>query len=229
MILEQLNARKCFIASCLLAFSFLLLPFLPSGEFSARAVIFVYSAVILSAPFLIIRKKMRFIRYLLCVGILLLILQPLRIFSIYLNNTLLQQTSAGIEIIGVAIALFLIGTLMFYSVSEAENREPVFGCILAYLLLGTVFGNIYYIFQLYHPGSFAALDGSVPEHIDLIYYSFVTLTTCGYGDILPKHNLVRMLAVLEMVCGVLYVAIFIGRMLSFSFRRRLMAERGPAD
>lgn len=214
MILKKMDSKKCFILSCLLAFSFLMLPFLPDGEFFSRLAIFIYSAAMLIVPLLVKRKNMRLFRYLLFIGGILLLLQSL---AMMLPQSFFGNISRGrfvFEVIGVALSLLLLGVMMFYSVVEERKNEPVFGCVLAYLLLGTVFGNIYYLIQLHHPASFVFAEGGAPAHADLVYFSFVTLTTCGYGDILPSRSFPRMLAAIEMVCGVMYVAIFIGRMLA---------------
>ncbi len=55
---------------------------------------------------------------------------------------------------------------------------------------------------------------------DMIYFSNVTLTTLGYGDILPLSNLARMLANLEAMAGQLYVAIVIARMVGVQVTQR---------
>ena len=49
---------------------------------------------------------------------------------------------------------------------------------------------------------------------ELLFYSFITLTTVGYGDITPVSSYARSLAVLEAICGVLYVATFVARLVA---------------
>ena len=65
------------------------------------------------------------------------------------------------------------------------------------------------------PASFQqTLTGAAHPRVDLLYFSLVTLTTLGYGDIVPVGEEVRMLAVLEAVAGVLYVAITVALLVS---------------
>lgn len=93
------------------------------------------------------------------------------------------------------------------------------GAIAVYLLLGFTWAQAYELVALWHPGAFSgAVDGrgSPP----FTYYSFVTLTTMGYGDIMPVHPLARALAVLEALTGQLYLAILLARLVSLELRSR---------
>jgi len=93
------------------------------------------------------------------------------------------------------------------------SRRRIEGAIVVYLLLGFTWAQAYELVALWIPGAFAgAVDtsGSTPW----TYYSFVTLTTMGYGDIMPVHPLARALAVLEALTGQLYLAILLARLVS---------------
>jgi hypothetical protein len=91
------------------------------------------------------------------------------------------------------------------------------GAIAFYLLLGFTWAQAYELMSLWHPDAFAgAVDGTgVPPWT---YYSFVTLTTMGYGDIMPVHPLARALAVLEALTGQLYLAILLARLVSLEIQ-----------
>ena len=93
------------------------------------------------------------------------------------------------------------------------------GAIAVYLLLGFTWAQAYELVALWHPGAFAgAVEGSGSP--PWTYYSFVTLTTMGYGDIMPIHPLARALAVLEALTGQLYLAILLARLVSLGIRPR---------
>jgi voltage-gated potassium channel Kch len=64
------------------------------------------------------------------------------------------------------------------------------------------------------PGAFAAASGALLEHAHYQYFSIVTLTTLGYGDITPVHPFARSLAMLEALTGQLFPAILIARLVS---------------
>ena len=101
--------------------------------------------------------------------------------------------------------------------------ERITASICAYLLLGLLWSEGYQVlaeFYVHSDGPILALpalaDGTVPAatYQDYTYFSFVTLTTLGYGDILPVHPGARALAYLESVTGVLYLATLVARLVA---------------
>ncbi len=97
------------------------------------------------------------------------------------------------------------------------------GAICVYLLFGFMFGLIHILTAWLLPGSYAGV-GSPEAHsegVKYMYYSFVTLTTLGYGDITPVRPLASAVAYIEAVIGVFYVAILVGALVG------LMLSRAP--
>lgn len=98
--------------------------------------------------------------------------------------------------------------------------DRIFAAIVAYLLAGLGFAAGYQAIAELAPESFAlpAATGGTGEplrlEVELIYFSFVTIATLGYGDITPRLPLVQMLAVLEAVGGQFYVAVVIAWLVS---------------
>src|SRR5262249_56877801 len=94
--------------------------------------------------------------------------------------------------------------------------EQVYAALSAYLLAGLVFGVLHWAITIRWPGSLAeagAVGTPVPIPLSTaIYYSFVTLATLGYGDVVPRTQVARGLAVLEAVGGQLYIAVMIARL-----------------
>jgi hypothetical protein len=96
------------------------------------------------------------------------------------------------------------------------DGERISAALCVYLLVGIAFGGIFAALESRAPGSLAG-----PQPINLqasVYFSFLTLTTVGYGDILPAASATRALAVLEAVFGQLYVAVLIARLVSLYAR-----------
>jgi hypothetical protein len=114
------------------------------------------------------------------------------------------------------IALIVIIVLSTILRSEEITRDTLMGAVCGYLLIGILWGTMYLFFEVIHPGSFFIDPIHNPDGItdfgDLIYYSFITLTTLGYGDITPIAPQVRSLAMFEAVSGVLYLAVLIARL-----------------
>jgi len=90
------------------------------------------------------------------------------------------------------------------------DANRIAGAVSAYLLLGLNWAFVYRFLVLADPGAFTGLEAAAGgSFLDLLYYSFVTLTTLGYGDISPVSPVARALAYLEAASGVMYVAILV--------------------
>jgi voltage-gated potassium channel Kch len=101
------------------------------------------------------------------------------------------------------------------------------GTLLLYLLIGTTFAGLYGTLALLVPHAFRGMppreDGpAVIAHA--LYFSFVTLTTAGYGDVTPLHPLTRGLSNLEAVIGQLFPATLIARMVTLELAGRHRGE-----
>jgi hypothetical protein len=90
------------------------------------------------------------------------------------------------------------------------------GAVCIYLLLGYLWANAYVSLEHWMPGSFRfAIElGDAPGALfrHLTYFSYVTLTTLGYGDTVPVSNQAYSLAILESICGVLFMGILVARL-----------------
>jgi hypothetical protein len=108
---------------------------------------------------------------------------------------------------------------------ERVTANHIQGAVAIYLLLGLMWGFLYEATVLQDPGAFVRASSSLPDSVDmlkrdLLYYSFTTLTTVGYGDIVPVHPFVRMLAILEAIVGQLFPAILITWLVSMQIMHR---------
>jgi Ion channel len=97
------------------------------------------------------------------------------------------------------------------------------GGICVYLLLGLAWASAYQLIEQLHPGSFHFV--SEPTDIDqvtskLVYFSFATLTTVGFGDVLPVAPFARSLAIAESMVGQLFPAILIGALVAMAMQSR---------
>jgi len=92
--------------------------------------------------------------------------------------------------------------------------DRVFGAVVLYLLLGLIWAVAYSTLETAAPGSFAGAPHDEFERADWVYFSFVTLTTVGYGDITAVARGARTLAILEALIGQLYPAVIIARLVS---------------
>jgi hypothetical protein len=132
--------------------------------------------------------------------------------------------------LGLAVAAILTHILG----SGRVTSDTIMGGISVYLLIGLLFSALFGIVEYLSPGSFTlggvALDTlsderNIGRYPQLLYYSLVTLTTLGYGDIIPTRSLPRMLAAMEAVIGQLYIAILIAGLVGMRLSHRQQAPR----
>ena len=99
---------------------------------------------------------------------------------------------------------------------EAVKIDRMLAGICGYLILGLFWAKLYTMYEQFFPGGFRFSDGTAVDVGDgsLLYFSLVTLSTLGYGDIIPASPWARMLASLQAVAGTLYLAVFISSLVS---------------
>jgi voltage-gated potassium channel len=127
----------------------------------------------------------------------------------------------------LSIVFFLyMAALILAQVARATRitTDALSAALCVYLLIGIAWSAIYSLIYLFEPGSFAMppmhpseYRGIAPiraEIFRLLYFSFATLTTTGYGDIAPAAPAARGLAVLEAILGQFYVAVVVARLVS---------------
>ncbi|MCP5506559.1 MAG: two pore domain potassium channel family protein [Chlamydiales bacterium] len=131
--------------------------------------------------------------------------------------------------------LFILFTTIFIFITTASiikkviinarvRMETLRGVVCAYFMVAFGFAFTYVFIALLFPGSFH-FEGVVPatmthSHLlsEMMYFSFVTLLTIGYGDITALHDVAQTLAILEGIIGQFYIAILVSRLVAvYSF------------
>lgn len=94
--------------------------------------------------------------------------------------------------------------------------NAIVGSICIYLLLGMIWADLFLLVEQALPDSFTELDAVhwSKNFADLIYFSFITLTTIGYGDITPDGPIVRLFAYTEGIVGQFYIAVVVASLVS---------------
>ena len=161
-----------------------------------------WSAILIAAIYALSQKKHHIV-----IATLLAVPMIASIWSRYLIDHPALQITGGI--CGAAFFTFAIIQILIYIYSHKKvTRDLIFAAALVYLFMALAWTFIFALVELVHPGSF-----KIPELQDIsasrhfLYYSFVTITTLGYGDITPVSNLARSLCVLEAVIGQLYLVV----------------------
>jgi hypothetical protein len=132
-------------------------------------------------------------------------------------------------ILGAAFLGFLVWRILkdvFFG--NRITSEQLFGSVCAYLLIGLVFSSVYGFIFLVSPGAFAFSD-ALMHHLTIAhedqnfgiftYFSFVTMTSLGYGDMAPISEIARTLAWVQAVLGQLYLAITVAALVGIHISR----------
>jgi hypothetical protein len=133
---------------------------------------------------------------------------------------------------GLVYLIFLVVQFLHFILRAPRvNAEVLYAGISVYLLLGLVWTLAYSLVAKLIPNSFAFSPGpgasQTMEGFTAYYFSFVTLTTVGYGDITPVSNAARALAALEAMTGTLYVAVLISRLVALYSSEKLPPGEQP--
>src|SRR5437867_985840 len=118
----------------------------------------------------------------------------------------------------VLIAFVIANLLRFVLRAPSVNTEVLCASISAYLMLGLMWTMAYWLVDQLTPGGAFSFNTNAGTHsmsgFTGFYFSFVTLSTVGYGDITPVSRIARWLAAMEAMTGLLYVAVLIARLVS---------------
>lgn len=181
----------------------------PGGPLTA----ILFSFVLVAGVASVMRQKPWVVRL---VASVCLIALPLRWAAWVEPGAGFAVWSAATETFALAVLALVVLTMVLRPGSVTRHR--IEGAVAAYLLLGLAWAGAYEWVALTNPGAFAGIG--VTSGKQWIYYSLVTLTTMGYGDITPLAPAARSLAVAEALTGQLYVAILISRLVALELQGR---------
>lgn len=143
-----------------------------------------------------------------------------------LNSLGLERTLLIPGIVCAMVFMAFTTSVILWTIISATSvtRETLYGAVSVYLFVGITFSMAYAVVELLAPGSIRLTveTGRPLAWQDLSFFSFITLTTVGYGDVVPIGG-VKALVMLEAVIGAMYPPILIGRLLTLYPSRE---ERG---
>jgi Ion channel len=116
------------------------------------------------------------------------------------------------------VAFVVVNLLGFVLRAPSVNAEVLCASISAYLMLGLIWTMAYWLVDQLTPGGAFSFNTNAGRQsmngFNAFYFSFITLSTVGYGDITPLSRIARWLAAMEAMTGLLYVAVLIARLVS---------------
>ena len=136
-----------------------------------------------------------------------------------------------IEYTGIGLLTKVFGALFFgyaavnisriIAKSEKVTKDIIFAAIVAYLLIALMWAFLYMMLEMVYPGSFSFPDKEYwGETMQFEYFSFVTITTLGYGDITPITDKASALALIEAVVGQIYLVVLVAWLVGMHVSRR---------
>jgi hypothetical protein len=109
--------------------------------------------------------------------------------------------------------------------SNQVTSETIFAALCAYLLVGMIWSYFHFGLEFLQPGSYQGLSASVNysggRGTSFLYFSFVTLTTLGYGDVTPVSSAARSFSYVEALMGQLYLAVLIARLVGMHIAHQM--------
>jgi hypothetical protein len=103
------------------------------------------------------------------------------------------------------------------------TRDVLTGALAGYIMAGLAFAVVFGVIQLHRPDAFAAASGAATRFPDLVYFSFVTLLTIGFGDVAPVAPMARAAVLAEGLFGVVFTTVVMAALMAGYLRHR---ERG---
>jgi len=202
------NKFLYFLVSIVLLILFV--PFLEGGIFYAALLNLITTIIILTGVYAVSDTK----KHLIIASII-----GLPWVIINWSSLLIYKEMQGPGAISWGVLFFVYTTVvMFMHIIKGSKVtiETLYGAISVYLLIGLTYTSIYVLIEIVTPGSFNVLDSQGTIHAfkvdELIYYSYTTLTTLGYGDIHPITPHARTFAISEAIIGQLYLTILVARL-----------------
>ena len=151
------------------------------------------------------------------------VLAVVMLSTIWLQYLYQDKTVAAIgTIAGIFFVLIIIvNILMFMINSEVVTSEVIYAALLSYLLAALMWAFLYTFLELVDPTSFNIdLDKPTSYFLVFQYYSIVTITTLGYGDITPVTDVAKAFSALEALAGQLYLVVVVAWLVGMHVSRK---------
>ncbi len=192
------------------------------------------SLLVVGASMLALWQRSRNHAFHLFAGGLLLVLLT---FGSLVSHHAMTLAQVGAQILFLSYVFAIVVKSVFRE--EEITSDVLCGAVSVYLLFGVLAGFVFVLIEFLLPGSFVISSIHLPAVQQeasfardpgwLLYFSFVTLTTVGYGDVLPANPVARSAAVLVAVIGQILLMVQIARLVGLHVAQGAESTRGPRD
>jgi hypothetical protein len=212
--LRQLKFRRFSTVQLLIVLGlfFICAPFVEEIKGGEFVVSVLFSLVLLSAVLAVAERK--------SVLVIAIVLAIPGIAGRWINHFRPDLIPPAVFLVaGLILIAFVVGNLLrFVFRAPSVNTEVLCASISAYLMLGLMWTMAYWLVDQLTPGGAFSYNTNAGKQsmngFTGFYFSFITLSTVGYGDITPVSRIARWLAAMEAMTGLLYVAVLISRLVS---------------
>lgn len=192
----------------------LLVPYTNQYGFGPWALKTIYTLIVIAAVLVLRRTRFRLIFFASLAGI--------NIIFNFLELLYGGKLLALIDSIsfGLFCGLFLAAIFAEVLSTRKITQDTIYGAICIYLLIGITYATAYGIIEIITPDAFIH-TGNPPQAIhgfNLLYFSFITLTTVGFGDIIAVSAPAKSIVILESISGIFYLAILVARLVGMRSR-----------
>ena len=205
--LAHIPEQRCFFLFLALLALLVVLPFLSETTYGPVILFLINISILLTAVAAMGRSRLMFV-------IAVILALPAMVFRFLALESGLPGHLVLTWGFNAVFYVFILARLLHYVLRrDFMTSDKLYGAVAAYILVAVLWAYLHGVTQYFYPGAYAF--GGTPKALDmpeLIYFSFTTLATVGYGDITPALIQSRYLTVLEMVVGVMFVAILIARL-----------------
>ena len=159
--------------------------------------------------------------------------------AVILQSVSILQVKDHVRAVGYVFTIVFLGYVVAVIIGalfrqRAITTDMICCSICAYLLLGVCWAFVYSLTQILLPGSFSISDAHLGVSGELnvsgtqsefaIYYSFITLSTLGYGDVIPTNPVSRVFSYCEAVTGQIYLAVLVARLVGLHISQALREQ-----
>ncbi len=186
----------------------------------------VFTITILASLFAISDSKRPLVLASVLLGIAALIVN-------WSGGVLNIDSETGVLLLLLYVIFFTIITIISLATTlknQQVTENTLYGAVCTYLLIGLTASFIYQLIFALNPQSFMQTTASLVDNTHFIYYSFVTLTTLGYGDTTPTSSIAQLVSWVEAVTGQVYLTMLIAELVGAyisqkNFKLKSTAER----
>jgi Ion channel len=147
-----------------------------------------------------------------------------QMYWLFFPGTTSQLVTHGFLLVFYAYAAWVFVAYINYD--NVATMDELFACACLYLLFAFLWSHAYTLLLSFDPAALYVNDANnrdgVISYFETLYFSFTTITSVGFGEITPVSAFARSLVILEQLCGVLFLAIVVARLMS-------MAQKSPRE